>query len=74
MARNRQRLAKVIHVAVFEDLGLRTGEAASVNDAGMVFRVAENDVLGANERCNRADVGGEPGREKERGLCIFKSG
>jgi len=50
------------------------GEAATIDEAGVVFRVAEYGVPFFDEGGNYAGIGGKAGGEYERGFCSFEFG
>ena len=61
-----------IAVRIDEPRGLR--QAAAVDEAGVILRVAEDRVLFLDQRRNDAGVGGEAGGKNERGFRAFELG
>ncbi len=56
------------HVIVAEALHLAEGEAAAVNDAGVVLFVCDHDVCPTHQGSDRPQIGLEAGAENQRGL------
>ena len=67
-----EQLFGVRGVFVAEDLDLGAGEAGTVDDAGVVELVGEDEVLFAEDGGDRAGVGGESGLKDDAGLDIFE--
>ncbi len=56
------------HVVVAEALHLAEGEAAAVNDAGVVIFVCDHDVCPTHQGIDGPQIGLEAGAENQRGL------
>ena len=61
-----------VAVAIDERFGAR--QAAAVDQAGVVLLVGEDRVAAIGKRGDRARVGGEAGREQQRGLRPLELG
>jgi hypothetical protein len=59
---------KVVGVSVAVDHDTGTAQTRTVDQAGVVERVAEDDVVGAGERRDDANVGCVTGREEQGAL------
>ena len=70
----RDELAERVEVGVRIDDDASAREAAAVDDAGVVQRVGEDDVVRADERGDDADVGVIAGVEEQRGFGSFPAG
>ncbi len=65
---------EVVGVTMPVDEGLGAGEAAAVDDAGVVELVGEDDLTAARQRGDRAGVGQVAGAEEQRGLRALELG
>ena len=66
-----QDVAGSLVIAVRENVNLRPGEPASVDDAGMVQFVGDDVILGRQHGRNGPRVSGEAGLENDAGLHAF---
>ena len=61
-------------IAVREDADLGAAGRGSVDDAGVVELVEQDDIVGAGQRADGGEVGHVAGRQDEGGLGAFEGG
>ena len=69
-----EELFGVGYVFVTEDFDFGAGEAGSVDDAGVIEFVGEDEVVFAEDAGDGSGVGGEAGLEDDAGFYTFEGG
>ena len=67
-------LARGVYVLVREDLDRRPAQSATVDDAGVIQLVGNDDVVFGQQRRHRAGVRGETALEDDHGFGILEGG